>query len=254
MLERLGRCHGGLAAALSSGRRFLYTQRSVAGSGVSASGARIFDKVVIRSLQLSRTSGGIQASVSAGDDPSIFAIELETLARRAFIDIDISIQLQMVRDRFIDGQVESALRRHLDSLGPDTPMADIVHCCRVWKSHHDVKIEPRMSADRRPARAVCQVSVDERIPPALPETSLGGYCRRRCFRLLRRTQHHRDLLIQRLMGTVCPPEPVAQERSAVTELETMLLNWLPVGPVMEENAVSPNPSADSVEGCFSCGF
>ena len=31
-----------------------------------------------------------------GDDPSIFAIELETLARRAFIDIDISIQLQMV--------------------------------------------------------------------------------------------------------------------------------------------------------------
>ena len=45
-----------------------------------------------------------------GDDPSIFAIELETLARRAFIDIDISIQLQMVRDRFIDGQVECALR------------------------------------------------------------------------------------------------------------------------------------------------
>ena len=35
------------------------------------------------------------------DDPSIFAIELETLARRAFIDIDPLI----------------ALRRHLDSLG-----------------------------------------------------------------------------------------------------------------------------------------
>ena len=32
------------------------------------------------------------------DDQSIFAIELETLARRAFIDIDISIQLQMVQD------------------------------------------------------------------------------------------------------------------------------------------------------------
>ena len=54
----------GLAVALSSGRRC--TQRSVVGSGVSASGARIFDKVVIRSLQLSRTSGRIQASVSAG--------------------------------------------------------------------------------------------------------------------------------------------------------------------------------------------
>ena len=31
-----------------------------------------------------------------GDDPSIFATELEMLARRAFIDIDIKIQLQMV--------------------------------------------------------------------------------------------------------------------------------------------------------------
>ena len=66
------------------------------------------------------------------DDPSIFAIKLETLARREFIDIDISIQLQMVRDRLIDGQVECALRRHLESLGPDTPMADIVDCCCVY--------------------------------------------------------------------------------------------------------------------------
>ena len=31
------------------------------------------------------------------DDPSVFAIELETLARRAFADIDSSIQLHMVR-------------------------------------------------------------------------------------------------------------------------------------------------------------
>ena len=51
------------------------------------------------------------------DDPSIFAIELETLARRVFIDINIPIQLQMVRDRFIDGQVECALRRHLSTRG-----------------------------------------------------------------------------------------------------------------------------------------
>ena len=74
-----------------------------------------------------------------------FAIELETLARSAFIDIDTSIQLQMVRDRFIDGQAQCALRRHLDSLGPDTPMVD---CCRVWESHLEVEIEPRTSADR----------------------------------------------------------------------------------------------------------
>ena len=69
-----------------------------------------------------------------GDDPSIFAIELEKLARRAFVDIDPLIQLQMVWDHFIDGQAECALRRHLHSLGPDTPMADIVDCCRVQNS------------------------------------------------------------------------------------------------------------------------
>ena len=64
----------------------------------------------------------------------------------------------------------------------------------------------------------------------------------------------RDLLIQRLMGAIRPPQPVAQERSKVTELETMLLNWLPVGTVAEEDAASPNSSSDSAEGCFSCGF
>ena len=31
-----------------------------------------------------------------GDDPSILATELETLARRAFMDIDTKIQLQLV--------------------------------------------------------------------------------------------------------------------------------------------------------------
>ena len=109
-----------------------------------------------------------------GDDPSIFAIELETLARRAFIDIDTSIQLQMVRDRFIDGQVECALRRHLDSLGPNTTMADIVDCCHAWESHREVEIEPRMSANRRPARAICQVTVDEHCCIA-GDGNLGGH-------------------------------------------------------------------------------
>ena len=195
-----------------------------------------------------------------GDDPSIFAIELETLAWRAFINIDIWIQLQMVRDRFIDGQVECVLRRHLDSLGPDTPMADIVDCCRVWESHRDVKTETRMRAGRRPARVVCQVSADERMPPALPETETLEDIIRRLLPTpavptpqLDPIPSDRDLLIQRLLGTVCPPEPVAQERLAVTELETMLLNWLPVRTVTEEDAVSSDPSADSAEGCFSCG-
>ena len=105
-----------------------------------------------------------------GDDPSIFAIELETLARRAFVEIDLLIQLQMVRDRFIDGQAECALRRHLDSLGPNTPMADIVDCCRVWESHIEVASSRQMGTDRHSPRAVCQVTEDEQSPVGSPET------------------------------------------------------------------------------------
>ena len=33
----------------------------------------------------------------------------------------------------------------------------------------------------------------------------------------------------------------------------MLLNWLPVGTITEENAASPHASTASAEGCFSCG-
>ena len=71
---------------------------------------RVIPGVLMNSLSEHYGSLGqlIQASVQTGafcrpdDDPSIFAVELETLARRAFSDIDSSIQLKMVRDRFID--------------------------------------------------------------------------------------------------------------------------------------------------------
>ena len=166
----------------------------------------------------------------------------------------------MVRDRFIDGQSECALRRHLDSLGPDTPMADIVDCCRVWESHLRVEIEPQTSTDRRPACAICQVTVDEQAPAESLETEALEEIIRRLLPTPALPPPKavpipldRDFLIQRLMGAICPSQPVAQERSRVTELETMLLNWLPVGTVTEENAASPNSLADSAEGCFSCG-
>ena len=79
------------------------------------------------------------------------------------MDIDPLIQLQMVQDRFIDGQAECALRRHVDSLGPDTPMADIVDCCRVWESHIEVASSRPMGTDRHSPRTVCQVTEDEPV-------------------------------------------------------------------------------------------
>ena len=70
-----------------------------------------------------------------GEDPAVFAVKLETLAMRAFGDLSSPARLQLVRDRFIDGQMECSLRRHLDGMEPGTPIQDIVDRCRVWESH-----------------------------------------------------------------------------------------------------------------------
>ena len=98
------------------------------------------------------------------------------LARRAFIDVDLKIQLQMVRDRFINGQADCALRRHLDSLGPNTPMIEMVDSCRIWEKHSEPEIRPRMGADRCPVHMTYQVTVTEDRPtPAIPsEMEAGG--------------------------------------------------------------------------------
>ena len=168
-----------------------------------------------------------------GDDQSVFAIELETLARRAFVDIDSSIQLQMVRDRFIDGQAECALRRHLDRLGPDTPMRDIVDSCRVWESHIEVASSRQVSLDRHSPRAVCQVTGDSQ---SLAVSTGSETLEKIMRRLLPKPTEpppkatpipsDRELLIQRLLGAILPPQPVIQERSQLTDMEIALQNLL----------------------------
>ena len=68
----------------------------------------------------------------AGEDPSIFAIALETLA--------VKSRLRLIRDRFIAGHSSCELRRYLDSVPPETPIRDVVYRCRVWESHADPEI------------------------------------------------------------------------------------------------------------------
>ena len=67
----------------------------------------------------------------AGEDPSIFAIVLETLAVKAFGDMGHKARLCIIQDRFIAGHDSCDLRRHLDSVAPETPIRDIVDHCRV---------------------------------------------------------------------------------------------------------------------------
>ena len=64
-------------------------------------------------------------------DPSMFAMELETLAVRGFGDAGLSARTWMVHDRFIIGH----LRHHLDSVPPDTPLWTGAGCWRATLIH-----------------------------------------------------------------------------------------------------------------------
>ena len=54
------------------------------------------------------------------EDPAIFATALETLAVKAFGDMGQTARLRLIRDRFIAGHSNCDLRRHLDSVPPET--------------------------------------------------------------------------------------------------------------------------------------
>ena len=94
-------------------------------------------------------------------------MELETLARRAFMEVDLNTQLQMVRDRFIDGQADRSLRRHLASLKPNTLMIEMVDSCRIWEIHCESEIRPRLGTNKGPVHMAGQVAEDRPIP-AIP--------------------------------------------------------------------------------------
>ena len=74
---------------------------------------------------------------TVGEDPAIFATALATLAVKAFGDMGQTARLRLIRDRFIAGHGNCDLRRHLDSVSPETPIRDVVDRCRVWESHAD---------------------------------------------------------------------------------------------------------------------
>ena len=123
-----------------------------------------------------------------------------------------------------------------------------------------MEIQTQTSAYRCPACAICQVTEVEPAPATSTETETVEDIIRKLLPTPALPPPHvvpipsdRDVLIQQPMEAICPPTPVPQERSAVTDLDTLLLNWLPVGTVTEEDAASPDPSADSAEGYFSCG-
>ena len=69
--------------------------------------------------------------------PATFATELGILAIQGFEDMKERAWDTMIRDKFIAGQRQCALRRQLDRFAQDTPIGEIVDSCRVWESNSD---------------------------------------------------------------------------------------------------------------------
>ena len=72
-----------------------------------------------------------------GLDPATFATELGILAIQGFEDMNKQAWDIMIRDKFIAGQRQCALRRQFDGFAQDIPIGEIVDSCRVWESHSD---------------------------------------------------------------------------------------------------------------------
>ena len=134
------------------------------------------------------------------------------------------MRLQLVRDRFIFGQENRALRRHLDSVGPDTPIAEIVERCRVWESHEE--INPGRVDNHEPSRPRSVFQVTQCVNNEQDETSTG-------FDVV-------ENLMKRLSPSLVP------EDSDTIDIEQFLGKLIPVGPVVEE-AIRPTPEFQEVD-------
>ena len=82
-----------------------------------------------------------------GLDPATFATDLGMLAIQGFGDMREQARDTMIRDKFIAGQEQCALRRQLDGFAQGTPIGEIVDSCRVWESHSDSNWMARKSYD-----------------------------------------------------------------------------------------------------------
>ena len=63
----------------------------------------------------------------------------------------------------------------------------------------------------------------------------------------------REQLLQRLLGTMNPMQPVVQKRSGTTDLEVLLQSMLPVTSVAEDSVRPPTDRLEPTTRCFSCG-
>ena len=173
-----------------------------------------------------------------GEDPSKFAVALETLAVKAFGDIGPKARNRIIRDQFIAGHPNSVLRRYLDSVPPETPIRDIVDRCRLWESHADTddqRVVKPMLERAQPVYAVSEPTLGptEQVITAVSRTSVG--------------LADLETMLKRLLPAV--PAQAPPPRSAPTEIEAMEIE----APASRNTHTgAETPSGDSPQGLRYC--
>ena len=135
------------------------------------------------------------------------------------------MRLQLGRDRFIAGQAECSFCKHLDSVGLDTLIRDIVDRCRVWESNAEDMGSWGIGYSPERPRAAYQVvneNTDVKQEVASEDSDVLGLLMRHLLPTLAVSPpSDRDLLIQHLLGTVHHVQPVVQELSSLMDIKIL---------------------------------
>ena len=138
-------------------------------------------------------------------------------------------RLRLIRDRFIAGHDNCDLRRHLDSVPPETPIRDVVDRCRIWQSHADpmvrrmTKPTPDMTY---PTYAVGDADKDKEVVKVAAVTGL------------RSDQNQLQDLLRRIVSAVERPT-LTPEMSDIRKMLLQLTKEQPVEPAPVVDAPVP---------------
>ena len=122
-------------------------------------------------------------------------------------------RLRLIRDRFIAGHSNCDLRRHLDSVPPETPIRDVVDRCRVWESHADPAVRRVGMPSPDPVYPAYAVSdADNNIETTRVATVTGQ----------RSSPNQLEELLRRVLAPAEPPVP-KPEVPAVEKLSQQLV-------------------------------
>ena len=212
---------------------------------------------------------------TVGEDPAIFATALETLAVKAFGDMGQTARLRLIRDRFIAGHSSCELRRHLDSVPPETPIRDVVDRCHAWESHADPAVRRVTKPSPDPIYPACVVGDADRTSETSRVAAVTGQRSgtNQLEDLLRRLLTTMDSpaptpkvpavekLLQRLVAETQSRPPPVVSSPAPTELEQMMRSFLAGHrqrqrpPLRQRPPQRQRPARQDWSDvvCFSCG-